>query len=230
MCYRTGDLAWLNIASGQLEFRGCRDDQLKLRCHSIGFENVRSVLQEMVTNCIVIKSKHIDIDYLVAYVQTTHNVRELREHCLARLPSYLVPSVFMFVDDLPVDQSEQINLPLPDLTTLVMASNVEKRPRTEIEERVCQIWQQALPHIQSIPSIWTSFFSLGDNPVSFLRLLHLYRMNFAHHPPILTLLTQPTVVEHARLLFQNTHVKNSFNTTEGEKSFCLTIRNCSLAF
>ena len=210
MCYRTGDLAWFNISNGQFEFRGCRDDQLKLRYHSIDFEDVRSVLKEMVTNCVVVKSKLIDIDYLVAYVQTTYSVRQVRQHCLTHLPSYLVPSVFMIVDDLPIDQYGATDLPLSDLTSFLKVSNMEKRPATNVEERVRQIWYEALPHIDSIPSMYTSFFALGDDPGSFIRLFHLYSINFTHILPITAFLKQPTIAEHVRLLLEKSSVKVSF--------------------
>ena len=219
ICYRTGDLAWLNVTDGQLEYRGCRNDQLKLRSHSIDFEDVTSVLKEIVTNCVLIKSKLIDIDYLVAYVQTTCSVRELRQHCLARLPSYLVPSAFIIVNDLPADQSGQINLPLPDSASLLMMSNTRKELRTDMEERVRQIWHETLPHIESISSIWKSFFSLGDDPGSFVRLLHLYSINFSHTIPTVTFLKHPTIAEHSRLLL------NDFGTAT---SLCKTSQSVAV--
>jgi hypothetical protein len=203
ICYKTGDLAWFDTTNGQLEFRGYRDHQLKLRRQSIDLEQVRSVLMEMVTNCAVIKAKHINIYYIVAYVQTTHTIQDLRQHCLARLPSYLVPCIFMKFDLLPT------NLPSPDFTFLFKLSNAEKLPRTEMEQRVCKIWYQALPHIDSIPSISTLFFSLGDDPGSFLRLFHLYSTNFKHNLSIITFLKQPTIDAHARLLLENTSVSIS---------------------
>jgi hypothetical protein len=203
ICYKTGDLAWFNTKNGQLEFRGYRDHQLKLRHQSIDLEQVRSVLMEIVTDCTVIKAKHIDIYYIVAYVQTTDTIQDLRQHCLARLPSYLVPCIFMKFDVLPT------NLPSLDFTSLFILSNAEKLPRTEMEQRVCKIWYQVLPHIDLIPSISTLFFSLGDDPGSFLRLLHLYSTNFQHNLSIITFLKQPTIDVHARLLLENTSVSIS---------------------
>ena len=235
ICYRTGDLAWFNTTNGQLEFRGCRDDQLKLKCHSNDFEDVKSALKEMVTDCFIVKAKLIDIDYLAAYVQTTYTVQQLREHCCARLPPYLVPSVFMIVDNLHVDQSEQINLPLPDWTTLSVVSNMKKQPRSDMEERVRQIWYQSLPHIYSIPSIWTSFFVLGDDPGSFIRLLHLYSNNFTHTLPITTFLEQPTIAQHTRLLIEHSSIElssvrrlQSIDTIEGMCEKQLRSRHYSL--
>ena len=207
ICYRTGDLAWFNTTNGQLEFRGCRDHQLKLRCHSNNFEDVKLVLKEVVSDCFIVKTNLIDINYLVVYVQTTYSVQQLREHCLARLLPYLVPSLFMIVDKLPSDQFEQINLPLPDWSTLSTISNVKKQPSSDMEERVRQTWYQALPRIHSIPSIWTSFFELGDDPGSFIRLLHLYSNNFTHTLPITTFLDQPTIAQHTRLLIEHSSVE-----------------------
>jgi hypothetical protein len=102
------------------------------------------------------------------------------------------------------------NLPSPDFTSLFMLSNAEKLPRTEMEQRVCKIWYQALPHIDSIPSISASFFSFGDDPGSFLRLFHLYSTNFKHNLSIIVFLKQPTIGEHARLLLGNTSASISF--------------------
>ena len=207
ICYRTGDLACFNTTTGQLEFRGCRDDQLKLKCHSNDFEDVKLVMKELASDCLIVKTKLIDIDYLVAYVQTTYSVQQLRELCFARLPPYLVPSVFMIVDNLPLDQSEQTNLPPPDWSILSLVSNVKKQPRTDMEERIRQLWYQSLPHIYSIPSIGTSFFELGDDPGSFIRLLHSYSKNFTHTLLITTFLDQPTIAQHTRLLIEHSSIE-----------------------
>jgi hypothetical protein len=115
------------------------------------------------------------------------------------------------------------NLPSPDFTSLFMLSNAEKLPRTEMEQRVCKIWYQALPHIDSISSISTSFFSLGDDPGSFLRLFHLYSTNFKHNLSIIAFLKQPAIDAHGRLLLENIAIGVSFvvrlqlvGVTEGE--------------
>ncbi len=217
ICCKTGDLGWFNTTNRQLEFRGYRDDQLKLRSQSIELEDIKSVLMEMATNCIVIKAKHIDIYYLVAYVQTTHTIQDLRQYCLGRLPFYLVPSVFVISDTLPGNQTEEINQtnfpPPPDFTSLLMLSNAEKLPRTEMEQRVCKIWYQAFSQIDLKLSISTSFFSLRDNPESFIKLFHLYSINFKHNLSIVTFLKQPTIAEHARLLLESATVSTSFGNS-----------------
>lgn len=209
MCYRTGDLAWLNTTNGQLEYRGCRADQLELRSHSIDFDDVRSILKEIATDCVVAKSKHFNFDYVVAHVETKYSVKELRQHCLSRLPSYLIPSVFIIVNDLPANQSGRKNIPLSDLSSLLVVSNTEKRPRTEMEERLRDIWYQALPHINFITSTWKSIFSLSDDPGSFAGLLNLYLIYFKQSVQLMKFLKHPTIFEHARLLYEDSSIATS---------------------
>ncbi|CAF1354197.1 unnamed protein product [Adineta steineri] len=228
VCYKTGDLGWLNTANGQLEFRGHRDHHAKLRSQPIELEKVEAILMEMATCCAVIKAKYEEADYLVAYVQTTHTIQDLKQHCVARLPFYMIPSIFMICDILPVDQNGSINqkdLPPPDFTRLSILSNENIVPRTEMEQRVYKIWHQALANVDSIPSILTSFFSLGDDPESFIKLFCLYSTNFKHTVPITTFLQQPTIAEHARLLIENATLEttcdrsHSIDITESPASF-----------
>ena len=227
ICYRTGDLGFFNTINKQLEYRGHRNYQMRVsqtvKLEEI--EEIEGVLMDMATDCTVVTTKFKSINYLVAYVQTTHTVQDVRQHCLAHLAFNMVPSIFMILDTLPVDQNRHVNrqnLPPPDFTFLSVLSNTDKQPRTEMEQRVHKIWYQVLSHISSIPSISTSFFSLGENPVLFIRLFHLYSTNFKHNLRIATFLKQPTIAEHARLLLENATSETtcdpsqSINIMEGE--------------
>ena len=216
-CYRTGDLGRFNITNKQLEFRGHRDYRVKLRNQPIELEKIKAILMEVAANCVVIETRYKNTDYLVAYVQTTHSIQHLRQYCLNRLPFYMVPSIFMVLDTLPIDQNEAINgktLPPPDFTCLSILPNADKLPRTEMEQRVHKIWYQVLSHNNSILSISTSFFSIGDNPGLFIRLFHLYSTNFKHNLPILKFLEQPTIAEHARLLLENATLQSICDRTQ----------------
>ena len=226
ICYKTGDLGWLNTTNKQLELRGPCDHQLKPANQPINLEEIKAILMKMTTNCAVIKAKHRDTDHLLAYVQTTHTIRDLRQHCLASLPIYMIPSIFIILDILPVDQNGEIiqkNLPPPDFTGLSKLRSEEKLPRIEMEQRVHKIWYQVLSHVNSTLSISTSFFSLRDDPGSFIRLFNLYSVNFKHNLRITTFLKHPTIAEHARLLLENITLRTMssdgcelINITEGE--------------
>lgn len=128
-CYKTGDLAWFNTRNKQLEFRSYRNHLVKLKSQSMELREVESVFMDMVTSCIVIITKHKNIDYLVVYVQTTRTIQDLKQHCLARLPFYIIPSIFIIVDTFTIEQNGKINqrnLPSPDFTSLSFFSNEDK--------------------------------------------------------------------------------------------------------
>ena len=229
-CYKTGDFGWLNITNKQLEFRGHRDYRVKLRNQPIELDKIKAILMEIAANCVILKTKHNNTDYLVAYVQTTHSIQDLRQYCLSRLPFYMVPSIFIVLDTLPIDQNGEINqrnLPSPDFTYLSMLSHNDQLPRTEMEQRVHKIWSQVLTHVTSTPSISTSFFSLGDDPGLFIRLFHQYSTNFKHNLSIMTFLKKPTIAEHSRLLLENATLQATCDRSqvtdirEGEENFRL---------
>jgi acyl carrier protein len=201
--YRTGDLGRVDPSDGVLYYVGRKDFQVKLRGQRIELGEIETVLMEIATNCVVIKTTHFDIDHLVVYVQTTYSQQDLRQHCLSRLPLYMVPSLFVILDHLPLNQNGKIDrkaLPSPDFSLLSTLPNTDEQPPTEIENRVQTIWSQVLSHLDSIPSISTSFFSLGGNSLSLMRLSHLYQTEFQHNINISELFRHATIVDHARLL------------------------------
>ena len=103
----------------------------------------------------------------------------------------------------------------------------EKLSRTDMEERVQKIWYQVLRYAGPILSNSTSFFSLKDDPESFIRLFHLYSINFSHNLRITSFLEQPTIAGHACLLLESATLEttcdrsHSINIREGELSFRL---------
>ncbi|CAF3193346.1 unnamed protein product [Rotaria sp. Silwood2] len=230
--YKTGDLGWLNTRNKQLEFKEHQYDQLKLRNQFMEIQEIQRVLMKIVADCVVIKEKHKNTDYFIAYVQTTHTIEYLRHHCLTFLPLYMTPYIFIIVDTLPVDQNGKINqqnLPISDFFYLPTFPSEVKLPRTEMEQRVHKIWHQVFSYVGSNLSISTSFFSLRDDPKSFISLFNLYSINFNHNLRITTFIEQPTIAEHARLLMENTTLEarcdrsHSIDIKEGELSFRLHV-------
>ena len=96
--YRTGDLGrWL--ASGDVEFLGRVDDQVKVRGYRIEPGEIESVLagHDGVREAAVICREA----RLVAYVAGSADVTELRRHLAVRLPEFMVPGVIVAVEALP---------------------------------------------------------------------------------------------------------------------------------
>ena len=91
---------------------------------------------EITDNCVIIRTKYKNIDYLVAYVQTILSIENLRQYCMNHLPLYMVPPIFMILNGLCLNEHREIidrDLLLPDFTCLPILSNINKPPSIEME-------------------------------------------------------------------------------------------------
>ncbi|HEY7573827.1 MAG TPA: amino acid adenylation domain-containing protein, partial [Thermoanaerobaculia bacterium] len=112
--YRTGDLVRY-LADGNLEFLGRLDGQVKIRGFRIEPAEVEAILSEhpAVQDAAVVAREDADETRLVAYVVSSAPAAagssELRAHLKARLPAYMVPSVFVAMEALPRTASGKID-------------------------------------------------------------------------------------------------------------------------
>ncbi len=216
--YRTGDLARLNPITRLLEYCGRQDYQVKLRGQRIELGEIESIITEIANMCVVTKMTYLNNDYLVAYVETKTDEYDLRQHCSSRLPLYMVPSYFVIVDKLPLNQNGKIDrkgLPLVDFASLFASfGKVEnEQAATDMERQVFSIWYQVLPHLTSIPSTSTSFFSLGGNSLSLMKVYRLYQKEFkGYHLNIGDLFRRSTIADHAFLLLHSKTGKDLVNS------------------
>lgn len=107
--FRTGDLGFRR-ADGLFEFVGRKDHQIKLRGHRIEPEEIESILRSIAgvrDAAIVVRKSHADLPQsLVGYIETSPAANKLTPQNLIsmlalRLPSYMVPSAIMLMDELP---------------------------------------------------------------------------------------------------------------------------------
>ncbi len=206
-CYATGDLARLDVESGELYFIGRRDFQVKLRGQRIELGQIEQTLMRdspLVSNCIVVKHIHHEQEHLVAYVETTsEKVKEyeLREYCLSCLPSYMVPSMFVTLQQFPLSSNGKIDrkaLPLPNFVAFTESAGEYTKPITEMEERVHDLWCKVL-HMEHI-STKISFFVLRGTSLSFMKLYNLYQVEFGIAPDIVKCLRHASIGKHAQLM------------------------------
>ncbi|MFI1536203.1 amino acid adenylation domain-containing protein [Streptomyces anandii] len=110
--YRTGDTVRVE-AGGGYAFLGRNDDMVKVRGHRVELGEVESALSELVREVVCVAlgdasgEKHIEA-YVVPF-SAACEVSELRRHCLAVLPRYMVPEHFHIVAALPRTQSGKLD-------------------------------------------------------------------------------------------------------------------------
>ena len=157
--YKSGDLARIN-EYGEIEFHGRKDNQVKLRGLRVELGEIESVIASFpdVTNVIVLA---IEAQYLVAYFTAKHeiNAEELKAFASERLTEYMVPNIFMQLEEMPLTPNKKIDkkrLPEPDLSSL---KTPYVAPQNETEEALCAIFAKVLK--QEKIGIDDDFFMLG---------------------------------------------------------------------
>jgi acyl-CoA synthetase (AMP-forming)/AMP-acid ligase II len=203
--YNTNDLVRLDH-NGLLHYVGRKDHQVKLHGQRIELSEIeRCLLNTSISACVVIKWGD---DHLIAYVQSHDiNVEELREHCRSHLPSFMIPSMFIVVEQFPLNANGKLDrnkLPPPTFSSLTTTTVAESDPpHSQMEEWVHDLWCQILQHDGGHIPITASLFSVGGHSLLLIQLYHRYQLSFGFDHQTLTIgpfLRQATIAQHAQLL------------------------------
>jgi amino acid adenylation domain-containing protein len=194
--YRTGDLA-RRLASGEIEFLGRIDHQVKIRGHRIELGEVEAALAALpeVESCVAVaRPDALGENRLVAYVVPKAggelDPAGLRSLLESRLPAAMIPSVFAILPELPLDPNGKIDrraLPEP-VAPFRMGSTP---PRTPLEEEVARIWCEVLG-IERV-GVEDSFWDLGGHSLLATRVLARLTDSFGVEIPLQTLFLAPAL-------------------------------------
>ncbi len=192
--YRTGDLVrWL--PSGDVEFLGRIDHQVKVRGFRIELGEVESVLRRHpgVNEAVVTaRSDRAGNLALVGYVLGEVPAEELRTFLRQRLPEAMVPPAFVTLGSLPLTSSGKVDRrALPEPQWGALAEGVPQAPRTPVEEMLAGIWSELLG-LERV-GLEASFFELGGHSLLATRLMSRVRQSFGVELPLRRLFEVPTV-------------------------------------
>jgi amino acid adenylation domain-containing protein len=182
--YKTGDLVrWL--PDGSLEYIGRTDFQVKIRGYRIELGEIENALSTHgeVNQCVVLVNEldssgvSSEVKYLIAYYTTGsgHKIDEgaLSSYLSSRLPGYMVPSVFIHLDKLPLTINGKLDrkaLPKPEAREV---SETYQAPQGFIENSLASIWKQLL-QIETV-SRNDNFFHLGGNSLLLVKMFYLIK-------------------------------------------------------
>ncbi|NTJ36663.1 amino acid adenylation domain-containing protein, partial [Agrobacterium rhizogenes] len=120
--YRTGDLGRYTL-SGDLEYVGRIDHQVKIRGFRVELGEIEAVLSNHpdIHQAIALIREHSNLKTLVAYIVAKDNQKQplepLRNYLKKQLPSYMVPSAFVWLAALPLTPNGKVDrkaLPAPE--------------------------------------------------------------------------------------------------------------------
>jgi acyl-coenzyme A synthetase/AMP-(fatty) acid ligase len=150
--YRTGDLARYRM-DGNIECLGRIDHQIKLRGYRIEPGEIEAALKEQpeIKQAVVVAREDKPEDkLLVAYlVANNHDIptaSELRIRLKQRLPDYMVPAAYVFLDEIPISPAGKIDrksLPAPS-ENCALPVDTYIGPRNYVEETLAKIWAETL--------------------------------------------------------------------------------------
>jgi thioesterase domain-containing protein/ubiquinone/menaquinone biosynthesis C-methylase UbiE/acyl carrier protein len=118
---------------------------------------------------------------------------ELRRLAQERLPSHMVPSLFVVLDEMPHTINGKIDraaLPAPEFSRPDISGSFVG-PRDTIELQLAQIWEEVL-QIRPV-GITDNFFDLGGHSLLAVRLLTQIHDLFGQELPLSTLSYDPTI-------------------------------------
>ncbi|MBP5972479.1 amino acid adenylation domain-containing protein [Brasilonema sp. CT11] len=207
LLYYTGDRGRYRL-DGSLEILGRQDHQVKIRGIRIELGEIETVLAQhpSVHQTVVIAREDVLGDQrLVAYTilnqKSAPTISEIRRFLSTKLPQYMVPSSFVFLDSLPLTPNGKIDrraLPSPDFAQELSDKYVA--PRSPIEEILALIWADVLKLEQV--GIHDNFFELGGHSLLATQLLSRIRNSFKVEIPLRSVFAAVTVAELAHLIGQ----------------------------
>ena len=204
--YRSGDLARY-LPDGNIELIGRKDHQVKIRGFRIELAEVEnSLLQHKNVKecCVIVQEQAADQQKLVAFIaphqQQSNLYTELLDFLRQRLPNYMIPSLLVMMDKIPVNTAgkiDRLSLSKTDLKKPELL-NTYVAPFTETEKKLKKIWSRNLG-VASI-GIHDNFFDLGGDSLMMTLVNTQIKDEFNRTFTYRTILENPTIKQQAELL------------------------------
>jgi amino acid adenylation domain-containing protein len=209
--YFTGDNGRFD-EQGRLVFIGRKDNQVKINGFRVELGEIEALLSQYfsIQNVAVMaKDNPFGDKRLVGYIALKEGEnlvdspslsQELREFLKLKLPNYMIPSLFIILDNLPITPNGKIDrkrLPEPDWMARE-ENQLYALPTNDNEKQLSEIWETVLG-IQSI-SIHDNFLELGGGSLQALQLLSHIEKRWQIQLPLSVIYQFPTVEQLAQFL------------------------------
>jgi amino acid adenylation domain-containing protein len=198
--YRTGDQVRYR-PDGNIEFLGRGDRQIKIRGHRIELGEIESVVQAQkeVAQAVVVSNRdQAGNDLLIAYIvpRTPVTGDTLKEALKSYLPTYMIPSVFMMLDELPLTPNGKVDRQsLPNPTIRRRSSTSSRFSWSPLQETAALIWEDMLKI--SINTLEENFFEIGGHSLLATQVVSRINAAFGIALPLRSIFDDPTLAGFA---------------------------------
>lgn len=211
--YKSGDLAYRR-KDGRIAYVGRNDFQVKIRGLRIELEEIENVVSsiEGISQAAVVVRKNEEGKQLICafYTGKVKRRREIRNEIAGRLPKYMLPHVFVHLDQIPFTSGGKMNrraLPQVDLSNIEYGTQYA-RPQGETEQILAVFIAQTLQH-SPVGRNDHFFEDLGAdslNVIEFVSKAHSRGIYFS----VQSVFDYPTVAELARFIQNGDRAKISW--------------------
>ena len=180
--YKTGDMARY-LPNGNIEYLGRIDQQVKIRGYRIELGEVETALKQLIKVrevAVIAREDKSGTKKLLAYLvanESNENLKneaidnqEIRDELKAIMPDYMIPSVFIWLNKLPVTENGKLDrkaLPIPDIR-LSRRKNIVN-PRNDNEVILQKVWKDVLG-VDEI-GVFDNYFELGGDSILSIQIV-----------------------------------------------------------
>lgn len=200
--YASGDVVCLND-SGELEFKGRKDSQVKLRGFRIETDEIRNVAMECegIADAVVGVTQKGETKTLYLVVKGGRDLVDtngLKEHLKNKLPYYMVPAVINVIDSIPLTWNGKADLKAIENNLIFNAERREvQKPENEIQEKLAGLWKKVL-ETEDV-GIDDNFFELGGHSLTATKLSNVISESFGKDFTTAMVFGYPTIREMEKL-------------------------------
>jgi amino acid adenylation domain-containing protein len=196
--YKTGDLVRWRF-DGSLQISGRTDAQIKHRGFRIEPGEIETCLVQLETvkeAVVMLRESGGREGDLCAYIVAGEDVDigNIRDHLMASLPGYMIPSYFVRLDLFPLTPSGKVDrrmLPALDDQTKAVVFTEYVAPRNSLEEKMAELWQNEL-EVEQV-GIHDNYFNIGGDSIKSIPLINLVNETFGIDMKVVDLYENETV-------------------------------------
>ncbi|ODB35867.1 hypothetical protein BB427_16295 [Pseudoalteromonas sp. BMB] len=217
--YKTGDIV-RKLPDGNIEYISRKDDQIKIRGYRIELGEIQYHLDQcegVHSSATLVKDSGQAGKHIVAYVKRDQSCEALNDNELIvtlkatlgkAVPSYMVPSYFVFISEWPLTPNAKVdNKLLPEPKWNV--SGDVCLPETDVERGLVDIWSELLGVESKDISTTANFFELGAHSLLVTRLATAINSNWKIDCTVKQVFERQTLKEQAVMVSEELAIYQS---------------------
>lgn len=181
--YKTGDVVRLR-SDGNLEFVGRMDNQVKIRGFRVEPSEIETILRRHhdIRDAAVVSTKDVTgnnslVAYIVSKNEGFSDERGLRKFLQSNVPSFMIPSLFVTIDHIPLTPNGKIDYQsLPEAVKGNEKATTPSIESSSLEQELIRIWEDLL-HVRPIGRK-DNFFNLGGHSLMIVQVFRNIEKEF----------------------------------------------------